>query len=117
MKYDQFMEPRRRLALLTTLFFETGYRLPLRALQGKVATIGYAETMDRIRTDAAWLSEQGLIEISADVATLTERGSEIVNGLAVTPGVSRPAPGEIKELRQLLITAGIASAQAELRGE
>lgn len=116
MSYDQFMEPRRRLGILTTLSFEGDYRLPLRALQGKLECIGYAESLDRIRTDAAWLAEQGLITVALDVTTLTARGHDVVKGLVVTPGVSRPAPGEVADLQRLLVSAGIAAAYDALRG-
>lgn len=117
MNHDDYMTPRRRLAMLCVLSCENNYQLPLRVLKEKVGTVGYAETMSRIRTDAAWLAEQGLINLAHDVVTLTERGNETVSGLAVTPGVSRPGPGEVAELRQLLAASGIAAAHAALRGE
>lgn len=117
MNYDQFMEPRHRLGILTTLSFEGDYRLPLRGLQGKLESIGYAETLDRIRSDAAWLVEQGLITTALEVATLTARGLDVLKGLVLTPGISRPAPGEVAELQRLLVSAGIAAAYDALRGE
>ncbi|MCL2830718.1 MAG: ArsR family transcriptional regulator [Betaproteobacteria bacterium] len=86
----------RRLACLAALFFERGYRLPLRALRAKVEEIGYAASLDRIATDCAWLAEQGLLAPKGDAVTLTDRGADIVLGRAEQPGVKRPEPGEIK---------------------
>src|SRR5690606_41702375 len=49
--------------------------------------------LDRVRTDCAWLAEQGLMTLEADVATLTERGSAAALGQITVPGVRRPLPG------------------------
>lgn len=116
MSYDQFMEQRRRLAILVALSAESRFSLNLRPLREKVGLIGYAESLDRFRTDAAWLAEQGLVTLAHEVVTLTDRGLDVVDGLTVTPGVSRPNPGEVADLRQILTAAGIAAAQAALRG-
>lgn len=85
----------RRRAVLSTLFFAPGYRLPQRAVRDQVEQIGYTASMDRIRTDCAWLAEQGLISLEGEVATLSARGEDVVMGRTQTPGVRRPAPGEI----------------------
>lgn len=116
MSYDRYVEPRRRLAILCVLSFERNSQLPIRLLRDKLALLGYAEAVDRIRTDCAWLAEQGLLEVERTVVALSERGAEVVAGLAVTPGVTQPSRGEAEEMRRLLVNAGIAAAQAELDG-
>jgi Fe2+ or Zn2+ uptake regulation protein len=51
-------------------------------------------TRDRVRTELAWLAEQGLIAIETldrfQLAELTERGHEAATGSATIPGVWRP---------------------------
>ena len=53
---------------------------------------------DRVRTDLAWLGEQGLL-VCEDVggvtlATLQETGADVVAGTQIIPGVRKPRPGE-----------------------
>lgn len=116
MSYDQYTEQRRRLAILAALFFAQGYRLPLRALRDQVAGIGYEAGIDRIRTDAAWLAEQGLVALTGGAVTITERGHDVVFARSVQPGVSKPAPGELDEFKRAIVAAGVAAAQAALEG-
>jgi hypothetical protein len=58
---------------------------------------GIVATRDRIKTELAWLAEQGLVVthevMTVVVATLTERGGDVAHGRAVQPGVKRPSPG------------------------
>ncbi len=92
---EQMAEADRRRAILAGLYVSPGYRLPERTLRAQVEVIGYTVSLDRLRTDLAWLQEQGLIDIEETTATLTERGADVVLGRSLTPGVKRPEPGEV----------------------
>lgn len=117
MSYNDFEIQRWRLAILACLSFSNGYRVPVRSLRDQVEQIGYSVSPDRVATDCAWLAEQGLLSLDNGIATLTERGLSDVNGWSVTPGVSKPALGEIAEMRRAIVQAGIAAAQAALWGD
>jgi hypothetical protein len=117
MSFNTFETQRRRLAILAVLTFSGGFRMPLRSIQEQVAAVGYAASPDRIATDCAWLAEQDQLTLSSGIAELTERGRSTVYGWSVTPGVSQPTPGEIDDMKRTIVNAGIAAAQAALRGE
>ena len=55
---------------------------------------GFTPSRDRLRTELAWLSEQGLVDISEtnglQLATLTVRGEDVALGRCIVPGVKRP---------------------------
>lgn len=87
----------RRLVLLRLLSEQHGYRANSSNLHTALYALGVTASRDDVRTDLAWLAEQGLLRTESpvdglDVATLTARGHDVVLGLAVVPGVSRPSP-------------------------
>lgn len=95
------MTEARRRALLYALAVAPGLRLPLAALRQQLELIGYVVSMDLLRTDAAWLAEQGLLRTDAawldeqvPAVALTERGADVAQGRAQVPGLARPQPGE-----------------------
>ena len=71
------------------------YMMPARGLREQINLVGYAVSLDRLATDCAWLAEQGLITWQNDVATLADRGADVVLGRAQVPGVRRPEPGQL----------------------
>ena len=88
----------RRLVLLKLLEEAPGYTGNEYLLHTTLAQFGHAVSRDLVRTDLAWLAEQGLVSVdlgipSLQVVTLTERGLDAANGRAAVPGVKRPAPG------------------------
>jgi hypothetical protein len=86
----------RRLVLLQALHRAPGYQAGEFVLQQEAARFGHSVSRDLLRTDLAWLAEQGLVEITegeTQVALLTPRGQDAAMGLAHAPGVKRPAPG------------------------
>ena len=91
---EQIVETDRRRAILAALLVSPAYMLPVRALREQLALVGYAVSLDRLATDCAWLAEQGLVEHANEVATLTQRGADVVMGNAQVPGVKRPGPGQ-----------------------
>ena len=96
--FADHMAAQRRLVMLRVLLSSTAYTTNSHALNSMTARLGYPVSMDRTRSDVAWLAEQGLVGVD-DVAglhivRLTERGQDVGNGLACVPGVARPRAGE-----------------------
>ena len=88
----------RRLLMLKALASENDYSISDMVLRNLLREYGHAESADTIRTDIAWLEEQGLVTTEKVgvmvVATVTERGKDIADGAACVPGIRRPRPGE-----------------------
>lgn len=96
MSYAQEVNEARRLAILLALHFANGYTLPRALLRDFVERTGYVTSADKLAAEIAWLSEMGLVEqLALDAVRLTVRGQDHAIGRSQTPGVRRPAPGEI----------------------
>jgi len=86
-------ERSRRLAVLIALSLVDGYRLPLPALREQLEAVDYPSSLDRTRTDCAWLAEQGLLTVDGGTAfVLTERGLDVATGRARVHGLSHCRP-------------------------
>lgn len=88
-----------RLALLLTLLKDApGFMANSSILKGQLERdAGFVLTRDQVRTELAWLAEQGLVTMTEAiegliVATLSERGGDVAKGAAVVPGVQKPGP-------------------------
>lgn len=97
MSFQQTLSEDRRLSLLLVLAETPGYRANAFLLRDAIAGIyGHSASIDQVKTDLAWLAEQGLVSAhtTGDVvmATLTARGLDVAGGLAHVPGVKRPMP-------------------------
>ena len=92
---ERMAETDRRRALLTALLVAPAYMMPARALREQIGLAGYAVSLDRVMADCAWLAEMGLAAWQNEVATLTDRGADVVLGHAQVPGVKRPEPGQV----------------------
>jgi Fe2+ or Zn2+ uptake regulation protein len=88
----------RRLRVLVLLDKAHAYMTNEHVLQGLLQPMGHAISVDRLRTDLAWLAEQGLLDVhehdGLQVATLRRRGVDVANDRACVPGVARPVPLE-----------------------
>lgn len=87
----------RRLAILRFLAKDEDYALNDSILQTALGTLGHGVSRDTVRSDIAWLAEQGLITVDCSliefhVARLTPRGNDVAVGRASVPGVKRPSP-------------------------
>lgn len=91
---QSMVELDRRRAILAALMVAPAYMMPARALREQINLVGYATSLDRLHADCAWLAEMGLVIWSNEVATLTDRGADVVLGRAQVPGVKRPEPGQ-----------------------
>lgn len=97
MNFQQSITEDRRLSVLLVLQESPGYSANLFLVQTAVSSIyGHAASLDQLRTDVAWLTEQGLLTHQATgdvvVATMTARGADVAAGRATVPGVKRPLP-------------------------
>lgn len=102
MSYAADLLADQRLMLLQALEAAAGYSLPERALGRFLASMAAPLSADGLRTQLAWLEEQGLLSISKVqplpdaapewTARIASRGLDAVAGLARVPGVARPRP-------------------------
>ncbi len=86
-----------RLVILRCLNEDPGYSLNESIIQAMLGALGHNVSRDRVRTELAWLAEQGLVTVATvvniQVATLTQRGEDAAAGRVTVPGVKRPRPG------------------------
>lgn len=86
-----------RIAILQAID-EAGGETNTRILGSELPGVGHRVSADRLRTEIAWLAEQGAMTLaeagSMFVVTLTERGADLAAGRATIPGIRRPAPHE-----------------------
>lgn len=96
--FEQVVTENRRLEILGILKEDPGYETNAGIIQGSLGWLGLQTSMDRVRTDLAWLKEQGLVTLSevggVQLAKITQQGLDCARGLSRIPGVARPAPGE-----------------------
>lgn len=98
MSYRDHFAQHLRLGILRELADAPAYQLSSTMLRDLVTARGQTVTHDQVKTEAAWLADQGLVDQetlgSVMAVTLTERGEDVARGRAVAPGVRRPSPGE-----------------------
>lgn len=86
----------RRLTILRLLDEAEGYDLNIHILRDALARVGHRPSLDTLRSEIAWLEEQGLVTTSRAgsilVAQATTRGLDAAHGRARVPGVKRPVP-------------------------
>lgn len=96
MSYSELVTEDRRLAILQCLQSEPDYAMNEHILGRLLEGLGHGVSADTVRTDLAWLTEQGLIKVdlvgSTQVAKLGGRGLDAARGVARVPGVARPRP-------------------------
>jgi len=97
--YLEFMREDRRLAILRILADLPGYRSNSSILHTLLQHLAHTSSRDDVRTDIAWLAEQGLVsaELIAGIdglfdVGLSERGLDVSAGRALVPGIARPGP-------------------------
>lgn len=86
----------RRLEILRVLAADPAYQANDALLQRALQIYGLTASRDQIKTDLAWLKEQGLVVLDdmagLYLAKLSGRGEDVARGLAVIPGIARPRP-------------------------
>ncbi|MCB2186952.1 MAG: ArsR family transcriptional regulator [Deltaproteobacteria bacterium] len=97
--YQKTVSEHLRITVLRLLADQVDYSLNESLLLDLVGNFGFAPSRDRLRTELAWLAEQGLVTLGGvdhcRVAILTPRGEDVARCRAVAPGVKRPRPGEL----------------------
>ena len=86
----------RRLVILRILLESAAFKANEYLLQSMVERFGHVVSGDRIRTDLAWLAEQGLVALDdvagVKIACLVQRGEDVARGRTEVPGVKKPSP-------------------------
>ena len=97
MSYSEMIAEHIRLAILQVLEQDAQYAHNETVLQAALSAVGHGVSADRLRSELAWLAEQGLLAVSdvggLQVAKLTARGGDAALGRTNVPGVARPRPG------------------------
>jgi len=98
MSYSDLVISDIRATILRALAEDPGYSHNDIVLTDICRMMGHTVSRDAVRTQLAWLSEQGLVKTETVndaivVATLTDRGADVASGAASVPGVKRPRPG------------------------
>lgn len=94
MSYADSVAADRRLMMLRALAV-SGYGANETLVGLFLDSMGHAVSLDVLRGELTWLTEQGLIERVDAAVKLTRRGADVVDGRATYPGVRRPQPGEL----------------------
>ena len=85
-----------RLVVLRVLAEDADYSHNEYVLRSALRSLGHTVSTDKLRTELAWLAEQGLIAVTDTagvmVAKLTARGKDVAIGAVIVPGVQRPEP-------------------------
>lgn len=96
MSFQSLRAAQIRRVVLDTLKQDPAYTVNEAILRAILKDFGFAVAQDLLRTELAWLAEQGLITTSDQggivVAKITNRGLDLANGCTVNPGVARPEP-------------------------
>ncbi len=99
-KFIELQNAEIRLTILQLLAQDPGYDLNETILGKLVNEFGYQQSHDSLRTQLAWLREQGMITVKTvadylQVAKLTDRGNDTAHGRANIPGIARPRPEDV----------------------
>lgn len=99
MNYDEHSILDMRLRVLQLLSGVSGYDLNDAVIRSALVRYGHRPSADALRTELAWLAEQGCVTIDnlptgTLTALLTERGEDAGRGRTIIPGIRRPAAGE-----------------------
>jgi len=96
MNFEQTLQEHLRITILRTLVDDPNYTLNDSMITDLTEAWGFTPSRDKVRTELAWLKEQGLVTYENDphilIVSLTERGADVARGRTVVPGVKRPSP-------------------------
>ncbi len=94
MSYADHFAAHVRIAILQILREADGFCAISSILAPALLDRDLPVSRDKVKTEIAWLAEQGLVTFVEHgghyVATATERGRDIAAGLGKCPGVARP---------------------------
>lgn len=96
LSFEAHLAADRRLVILRLLADSSGYAANEFIVQAILSDLGHEVGGDKLRTELAWLAEQGLLSTAmvggVQIATLSARGLDVARGRALVPGVKRPQP-------------------------
>ncbi len=96
MRFEELVNSDLRLVVISSLAQDSDYAHNEYVLKQMLGQLGHKVSSDKLRTELAWLQEQGLVELQdvagTVVAKLTGRGLDVAEGSVVVPGVHRPVP-------------------------
>lgn len=95
---ETILAEQQRILILQLLNEDSDCCLNEQMLQKGLEMFGHKVSLDKVRTEVAWLKEQGCVTIEAvsrsvTLVTLTDRGLDVVNQRSVIPGIDRPVRG------------------------
>lgn len=94
--YSDTLRRHRRLAILRHLAACAEYTSNGSILVDVLRGVGVTSTRAQVVTELSWLAETGFVVIDDRgdfvIATATDRGVEIAQGLATHPDIQRPRP-------------------------
>jgi Fe2+ or Zn2+ uptake regulation protein len=94
--FEKLKQADMRLVILLVLAQDADYSHNEYVLREALRAMGHGVSQDKLRTELAWLAEQGLLSIAITagtrIAKLTVRGKDVTEGVVVVPGVKRPEP-------------------------
>ena len=88
---------KRRLTILQRIAAKKDFRVDILNLQEELDKLGIKASYDRLRTDLAWLYEQGVIQLETGdlwLAVLTRAGMDVVADRMWVPGINAINPFE-----------------------
>jgi hypothetical protein len=87
-----------RRSILTALSAMVSFGANHSMVRDTCASFGVEMSGDTIKTQLYWLEEQGLVSVKLQgkylIAELKARGQDVVDGLALVPGIKRASAGE-----------------------
>ena len=97
-KLVNILAEQQRILILQLLNEDSDCCLNEQMLQKGLGMFGHNVSLDKVRTEVAWLEEQGCVTTedvnhSVTLVTLTDRGLDVVNQRAVIPGIDKPVKG------------------------
>jgi hypothetical protein len=96
MSYAQIVSEDIRRKVLEVLETDPGFSHNEGIIQQALGFVGHRISSDKLRTELAWLQEQGFINTQdvsgVIIAKLTARGEDIALSRATAPGVARARP-------------------------
>jgi len=96
MTFAELLPSDSRALVLRSLAQDSDYAHNEYVLKQMMGQLGHKVSSDKLRTELAWLKEQGLVELQDVAGTmvvkLTGRGKDVAEGATVVPGVHRPEP-------------------------
>jgi hypothetical protein len=93
--YQAIVDADLRREVLELLDADPDFAAPAPIIKAGLSAVGRVVSEDKLRTELAWLAEQGFVELQLEpvlMVKLTVRGSDIVANALIAHGVARRLP-------------------------